>query len=126
MKPLKLGIALAVALLLTAADACAGETGPAAIGFRTFAVLIGTVCALFALAWAARKYGPYARVKRGLGLSLIGQIPVGPRAHLTLVRVGRSVLLLGVTQNQVSLIKDLEGSDFDAVFTQAENKGGAV
>jgi flagellar biosynthetic protein FliO len=124
MKLAKPGIALVVILFLTAADAAAGDAAPSAVGFRTFAVLIGTVCALFALAWAARKYGPYARVKKSLGLNVIGQVGVGPRAHLSLVRVGNSVLLLGVTQNQVSLIKDLAGSDFDKVFTQAETQGG--
>ena len=87
-------------------------------------MLIGTVIALFALAWAARQYGPYARVKRSMGLDVVGQIPVGAKAHLSLVRVGRSILVLGVTQNQVSLVKELEGSEFDKAFEQAQTEGG--
>jgi flagellar biosynthetic protein FliO len=113
-----------MAILLAFATNAAAETGPGAVGFRTFAVLIGTVLAMFALAWAARKYGPYARVKRGMGLDVVGQIPLGVKAHLSLVRVGKSILVLGVTQSQVSFIKELEGSEFDKVFSQAESQGG--
>jgi flagellar biosynthetic protein FliO len=123
MKLLKFALACIVITLVCATNASA-DAGPAAVGFRTFAVLIGTVCALFALAWAARKYGPYARVKRSMGLDVVGQIPVGPKAHLSLVRVGKSILLLGVTQNQVSFIKEIEGSDFDKAFNQAQSLGG--
>jgi flagellar biosynthetic protein FliO len=117
-------IAGAAMPLSCAADAMAADAGSGAVGFRTFAVLIGTVLAMFALAWAAKKYGPYARVKRSMGLDVVGQIPVGAKAHLSLVRVGRSILLLGVTQNQVSFIKEIEGSEFDKVFSQTESEGG--
>jgi flagellar biogenesis protein FliO len=47
------------------------------------------------------------------------QVPVGARANLALVRVGRSVLLIGVTQNTVTLIKDLEQGDFEKTIQEA-------
>jgi len=122
MKGLRTATACAALLLAPAVNASAAASGD--LGFRTFAVLIGTVIALFALAWAARKYGPYARVKRSMGLDVVGQIPVGAKAHLSLVRVGKSILVLGVTQNQVSLVKELEGSEFDKAFEQAQTEGG--
>lgn len=91
---------------------------------KTFVVLIGTIAALFALAWAARKYGPYAKVKKALGLDILGQMPVGAKAHLALVRVGKSILLLGVTQNHVSLIKDLKAGDFEETIAGIEKQEG--
>lgn len=124
MKAVKTSLACIALLLVWTANACAADPGPAAVGFRTFAVLIGSVLALFALAWAARKYGPYARVKRSMGLDVVGQLPVGAKAHLSLVRVGKSILVLGVTQNQVSLIKELEGSEFEKAFDHAQSQGG--
>ncbi|HNR50580.1 MAG: flagellar biosynthesis protein FliO [Deltaproteobacteria bacterium ADurb.BinA179] len=111
---------LTLAVLLAAADPClAADGGPVGLSVRTFAVLIGAIAGLFALAWAAKKYGPYARVRRSIGLDIIGQVPVGARANLALVRVGRSVLLIGVTQNTVTLIKDLEQGDFEKTIQEA-------
>ncbi len=112
-------------LLYPMVNAGAANAAPATgVGFQTFAVLTGAIIALFALAWAARKYGPYARVKKALGLDVVGQVPVGIKANITLVRVGKSMLLLGVTQNRVCLIKDLGEGDFEKAITDAEFPGG--
>jgi len=117
----KLGAALSFLAipLLAAAPCLAADSGPAAVNFRTFAVLTCVIVGLFALAWAAKKYGPYARVKRTIGLDIIGQVPIGPKAHLALVRAGRSIVLLGVTQHTVTLIKDLEQGDFEKTIREA-------
>ena len=120
MKRLGALLTLLSILLAAAVPSLAADSAPAAMGFRTFTVLIGVIVGLFALAWAAKKYGPYARVKKTIGLDILGQVPVGPRAHLTMVRVGRSILLLGVTQNTVSLIKDLEQGDFEKVISEVD------
>ena len=73
---------LTLAVLLAAADPClAADGGPVGLSVRTFAVLIGAIAGLFALAWAAKKYGPYARLKRSIGLDLMDQVPAGARAY---------------------------------------------
>lgn len=100
--------------------AAAAEVPPAGVDFKTFTVLIGVILALFTLAWAAKKYGPYTKMKKALGLNVLGQIPVGAKAHLSLVRVGKSILLLGVTQNNVSLIKDMGEGDFEKTMSGIE------
>ncbi len=120
MKRLGALLIVPVILLAAAGPALAADGPPAAMGFRTFAVLVGVIVGLFALAWAAKKYGPYARVKKTIGLDILGQVPVGPRAHLAMVRVGRTILLLGVTQNTVSLIKDLEQGDFEKTISEVD------
>lgn len=120
---LKLGIACVVLSLVLASFSFASGGEYTGTGIRTFTVLVGVIIALFVLAWAARKYGPYARVKKSIGLDVIGQVPVGVKANLALVRVGKSILLLGVTQNQISFLKDLEQGDFEKAVTEAENRG---
>lgn len=116
----KRGIALSIlAIIFAAAAPClAADSGGAELGFRTFAVLIGTIVGLFALAWAAKKYGPYAKVRKTIGLDILGQVPVGAKANLALVRVGKSTLLIGVTQNTVTLIKDLQQGDFEKTIQE--------
>ena len=120
MKRIGVLLTLLTFLLAAAGPSLAAEGATDGMGFRTFAVLIGVIVGLFALAWAAKKYGPYARVRKAIGLDILGQVPVGPRAHLTMVRVGKSILLLGVTQNTVSLIKDLEQGDFEKIISEME------
>jgi flagellar protein FliO/FliZ len=68
---------------------------------------------MFGLAWAIRRFGPIARARKGLGVDVIGQVTLGPRITIALVRLGSSVLLLGVTPSSVSLLKDLQASDFE-------------
>jgi flagellar biogenesis protein FliO len=65
------------------------------------------------LAWALKTYGPTARIRKSSGLDIMGQMPLNPKAGLALVRAGKTMLLLGVTQNQVNLIKDLGEDGFE-------------
>ncbi len=114
-----------IIFMLMAAESALAAQGDMTTGsLRTFTVLLTTIAALFAVAWFAKKYGPFARMKKDLGLDILGQMPVGNKAHITLVRAGKSILLLGVTQNQVSLIKDLEEGDFEKAFGEIESRGG--
>ncbi len=113
-------------LILWESWACAATGDTTAGSARAFIVLIVTIAALFALAWAARKYGPYSKVKKALGLDILGQMPVGSKAHLALVRVGKSILLLGVTQNHVSLIKDLKAGDFEETIQGIDKQEGEI
>lgn len=124
MTRLKTVITCIAFLIIAEPSAYAAANDMTAGSVKTFVVLIGTIAALFALAWAARRYGPYAKVKRALGLDILGQMPVGAKAHLALVRVGKSILLLGVTQNHVSLIKDLQSGDFEETFAGIEKQEG--
>jgi flagellar biogenesis protein FliO len=45
--------------------------------------------------------------------------------NLALIRVGKSILLVGVTANQVSLLKDMEEGDFEKSLSQATQNTGA-
>lgn len=114
----RIGQALAV-LLMASAPCLAAEGAPAAVDLGTFTVLVGVIAGLFVLAWAAKKYGPYARARKIFGLDILGQVPVGPKSNLALVRAGKTLLLLGVTQHTVTLIKDLGQDDFGRSIDEA-------
>ncbi len=54
------------------------------------------------------------REQGGMPLSLhtIGQMSLAPNQQLRLIRCGEDVLLLGVTANQITLLKEYAGEDF--------------
>ncbi len=105
----------------------AAQGAPAASGaLRSAAALAIVVALMFALAWAVRRFGPVTRTGKNLGLSVLGQVHLGPKTALALVRVGKSVLLVGVTSSSVNLIKDLDADRFEEGLTAAGGgEGGA-
>lgn len=111
-------------LTVMAIPAAAAEGEMAATGFRAFFFLMVIVAGLFLLAWALKKYGPVARVKKSLGLNVLGQVALSAKANLALIRVGKSILLVGVTQNNISLIKDLEEGEFEKAIEEFQTDRG--
>ena len=76
------------------------------------------------LAWLARKYLP-GRLKglaQGQHVRLIQNLPLGPKRAVSLVAIGDRRLLLGVTDHQVTLIKDLDEFGFAATLEEAKPK----
>jgi len=97
------------------------------LGLKSFGVAAVFIIILGAFAWALKTYGPAARIRRSSGLDIVGRVPLGPKAGLALVRVGRTLLLLGVTQDQVNLVKDLGEDSFEKVMGTElhDRRGGA-
>jgi flagellar protein FliO/FliZ len=116
MRPLK--AAALLCLLSYGQPLLAAEAGAMSTGLRAAASLLLVIGLMFALAWAVRRYGPVARVRKSLGLDVLGQVAVGNRASLALIRVGRSVLLIGVTASAVTLLKDMQEGDFEHSLSQ--------
>jgi len=126
MKRLSLGILAAIVLGAVANPVwAASQTDAGAVGFRAIFFLVIVVAGLFVLAWAMKKYGPTARVKKSLGLDVLGQVALNTKANLALIRVGKSVVLIGVTQNNISVIKELEQSEFDKAIDEFGTGVGA-
>lgn len=123
MKNIGAVLLIAVFLNIAATQVLASDGEMTGIGLRTIFILVVIVFGLFALAWALKKYGPVARVKKSLGLDILGQVALNTKANLALVRVGKSVLLVGVTQNNISLIKDLEHSEFEKAIDEFGTSG---
>jgi len=109
---------------LMASPVLASDSEVTGISLQAIFILIIIICGLFALAWALKKYGPVARVKKSLGLDVLGQVALNTKANLALVRVGKSILLVGVTQNNISLIKDLEQGEFEKAIDEFSTAPG--
>ena len=124
MKKTGLCILIIVCLTIMASGVLAADGEVTGISLRAIFFLIIIVFGLFALAWALKKYGPVARVKKSLGLDILGQVALNTKANLALVRVGKSILLVGVTQNNISLLKDLEQGDFEKAFDEFSTAQG--
>ena len=97
------------------------------LGYKSFGVAVLFIIILGAFAWALKTYGPAARIRKSSGLDIVGRVPLGPKAGLALVRVGKNLLLLGVTQDQVNLVKDLGDESFEKFMGTELNdrRGGA-
>ncbi len=102
--------------LFFAFPALAAEGEYAAVGFKSLLLLLVIVVALFGLAWGLKRYGPVAQARKSLGLTVVGQVGLNQKSSLALVRVGRSLLLVGVSPGAVTLIKDLEGENFEGAI----------
>ena len=113
-----------VFLLGYAGPLLAADNGMAGTGLRTAVSLLLVIALMFGLAWVIKRYGPVARARKTFGLDVLGQVSVGAKANLALVRVGRSILLLGVTSNSVNLIKDIEQGDFDKSLSEFTTSTG--
>lgn len=100
------------------------ESGMAGTGLRAAASLLLVIALMFGLAWVIKRYGPVARARKTFGLDVLGQVSVGAKASVALVRVGRSVLILGVTSNSVNLLKDIEQGDFDRSLSDFTTQTG--
>lgn len=104
-----LGLSMSFAPL----SALAADQPAVGLGLKAFSIVLFFILILGVFAWALKRYGPVARVKRSMGLDILGQMPLSTKATLALVRVGNSLLLLGVTHNHVSLIKELGETSFE-------------
>lgn len=109
---------LCLFLVLYALPLHAEDTGMAMAGVKTVFSLLLIIALMFGLAWVVKKYGPIARANKSFGLTVIGQVALNARANLALVRAGKSILLLGVTQDSINLIKDLEEGEFEKSLTE--------
>jgi flagellar biosynthetic protein FliO len=118
-------IAFTVFFLLFSLPLHAADSGMASTGLRSVLSLMLVISLMFALAWALKRYGPMAKVKKSLGLDILGQVSLGARVNIALIRVGKSVLLIGVTANTVSLLKDMDEGDFEKSLSQATGQTGA-
>jgi flagellar biosynthetic protein FliO len=117
--------ALTAVFLLISLPLHAAESGMASTGLRAVLSLMLVIALMFAFAWAIKRYGPMAKVKKSLGLDILGQVSLGARVNLALIRVGKSILLIGVTANTISLLKDMDEGDFEKSLSQATQQTGA-
>ena len=77
--------------------------------FQMAGALFLVLALLLLASYFLRRYGPRLGVggNRRSGLELMGQLPLGPRRGVAVVRFLDRVLVLGVTEHQVNLLTEL-------------------
>lgn len=72
----------------------------------TWGVVVLVLIAVPAVLHSLRRVN--GRTGHGIPLELLGQLSLGPRERVVLVRTDNQVLVLGVTQHAISLLNQLE------------------
>lgn len=98
------------------------EIDTADLYINTFGSLLFVLALIGILAWAARRFlfnrlgvVPTAKAR----MSVVQNLPLGTRRHVSLIEVDGKRFLLGVTDHQVNLIKALDDLDFDQALNDA-------
>lgn len=126
------------------ASGTATSLGQSSFSWGGYVQALGILClllaALWLVLWLVRRYGRFnflprpGALPRG-ALVMEAQMPLGPRKGLMVVRFMNSRLLLGITEQQICLLKEEEvhdapqDTDFKGIMDQASRSradaGGA-
>ena len=74
--------------------------------------LLMVVTLIFILAWLVKRFNP-GLPKIGKDIELLSSIPLTNQSRLSLVRVGGKDLLIGITPQSISLLKDFDEAIVD-------------
>ena len=97
------------------------------LGILAVIVLI-LYLAYFATRWIGTHSAPGNGLLRASGagdLRILGQLGVGRNERLVLVRLGERCYLLGVTEHQITLLRELDGEEAAPWLAQNESAGAA-
>ncbi|MEN3026512.1 MAG: flagellar biosynthetic protein FliO [Chlorobiota bacterium] len=81
---------------------------------RTVLTLVGFFAVLGAAAYGIRRWALSGRNTNGPRFRLLAQLPMTPKAMLCAVRVGEEILLLGVAEHSVSLLRQYTVEEWEA------------
>lgn len=100
-----------MAFALTEEPAAKPDAAPLSLSWwDVFVPLLMVIVLIVAVAWATRRLNPkLATMGLGRDIKIISTTALSNHAKLMLVRVDGHDLLVGVTQGNVSLIKDFHG-----------------
>jgi flagellar protein FliO/FliZ len=82
-----------------------------------FLQMMAWLCVILALVFVVlhllKRYGPKAglRVGGGSDLKIVGQIGLGPKKSLVVVRFLNKVLVIGVTDTQINLVTEMTADE---------------
>lgn len=77
------------------------------------AALCFVLAIIFVLAYLAKKMGRHTPLFAGSNLArVLGKVHLAPRVSLHFVRTGGKILVVGVTQNAISIVADFDADSF--------------
>lgn len=87
------------------------ETG---VVIRALLFLIGFLLTLIGIAYWVRRWA-LGGISGGQRVSVVARLPLPPKAMLYALRVGDLVLLLGVTEHTVTVLREYSISEWEAL-----------
>ena len=93
-----------------------GTDSPGLSFIRVISIVL-FLCGLMVMAvYVSKKYGGKGSILTGQQLGkVVGQIRISPKASLVYVETGGRILILGLTQQNVSLVSEFDADSFDAM-----------
>ncbi|MGF1707940.1 flagellar biosynthetic protein FliO [Enterovibrio baiacu] len=104
---------LAIGSALFAPTAFAAPTSSESLA-TTLAALLAVIGLIFALAWLLKRMKVPALMGAKPGLKVISQLPLGQRERVMVLDVNGEQVLIGVTSQQITLLKSLDTPMGDA------------
>ncbi len=91
-------------------------------GFKVFAVLLIIIAMILFIAYILRKANIMGnRIVGGENFNIISRFPLGERKYLYLVKIGKELILLGVTPQNISFIKEIEEDTLESEYKKEES-----
>jgi flagellar protein FliO/FliZ len=91
-----------------------GSTGGSLV--RTFVGLAIVIAVIYGLYWVLKQVKSSREEKAsGQGLSALATLPLGPNRSLQLVRAGREIVLVGVSEHGVTPVRTYSEDEAEAV-----------
>ncbi len=95
--------------------------------FQSIGILMILLAALWVVVWFLRKYGRFNFIPRPGsfphdGLRLEAQLPLGPKKGLAVVRFLNKRLLVGITDQQITLLQEVKDNDDSMEFKELMEK----
>ncbi len=94
---------------------------------RVFSVLCVVIALILIVTLLLKKFGTRTPLFAGSSLgAVLGKIHLSPRASLHFVRTGGRVLVVGVTQNDISLVSEFDAAAFEGEIALEEGTAASA
>ncbi len=91
-------------------SAASGSQSPLSELPMVIATLFGLICAIFGLAWLARRYTGFNASRGPNGIAVHATAPVGARERVSLIEVNGQKILIGITSQTISRLHTFDES----------------
>jgi len=98
------------------------QDGFGALVFKTFITLITIIALIWAAVWALKKFVFARRENNAVSMRLVSTLVLGPKRNLSLVEIHGRFLVLGVTENSINMLAELNDVD----LSKSHRSGGSA